>query len=281
MAPLKIAIVPRTSLLSLNRATSFALALQEQVISHFEPLWQSSAIVTAFSTPQSDFIPIFIVDQLPSGLSGVHVTDEGGLPYALVQYGPSWSLSASHECLELIADPTLNRRSKGLLPSTLEPVEFIVEVCDPCQDSSFAYFINSWLVSDFYIPSYFDDVPSSGATYSFNKNIREPRSVLKGGTLAWVTPDGQICQENNQNGITSVNALGFLGESEIPARAYLNKFDQAFSHLSQRTYPPSIQGTAAEQRNSIRLKNARVSQHYKKDIEMKAEKFFKVAHPDI
>jgi hypothetical protein len=64
-----------------------------------------------------------------------------------------WSVTASHECQEMLADPFGNRLVSG--PS-LAPdqgnVEYLVEVCDPVEDLGFAYLINGVLVSDFYTP---------------------------------------------------------------------------------------------------------------------------------
>ena len=38
------------------------------------------------------------------GLVGIHL-DDNGQPYALVRRTPSWTLAASHEVLEMLADP--------------------------------------------------------------------------------------------------------------------------------------------------------------------------------
>src|SRR5439155_6383524 len=114
-----------------------------------------------------DVWPIVVVPQV-QGAAGYH-TDRNGQPYALVQFGQDWSLTASHECLEMLADPFGSRLQAadlldqavgmGLAPSR---VRYLVEVCDPCESAEFAYSVSGVLVSDFYTPSYFDPVAADG-----------------------------------------------------------------------------------------------------------------------
>jgi hypothetical protein len=95
----------------------------------------------------------------------------------------------SHEVLEMLVDPqgTLTRAGNSL-KSGQGRVEYPIEVCDPCQSSSFAYSVNSVMVSDFYTPQYFDPVKSNGVRYSYSGQVRGPREVLDGGYLSWFDP---------------------------------------------------------------------------------------------
>ena len=84
--------------------------------------------------------------------AGVHL-DKKGQPFSLVEAGNSWSLTASHGVLEMLADPFGNRLIAGPSPKSGQGrVEFLVEVCDPSEDSANAYTVNDVLVSDFYTP---------------------------------------------------------------------------------------------------------------------------------
>jgi hypothetical protein len=67
-------------------------------------------------------------------------------------------------------------------------VEFLVEVCDPCEDASYSYTANGVMVSDFLTPHYYDPVGSAGVQYSFTGAIPGPRQVLPGGYLSWHDP---------------------------------------------------------------------------------------------
>jgi len=122
------------------------------------------------------------------GAAGVHL-DQEGQPFALVQYSNTWSLTASHECLEMLADPFGNRLVAGpsIMPNEGR-VEYLAEVCDPSEDASFAYTVNGVTVSDFITPHYYDPVASAGVQYSFSGAIKGPRQVLQGGYLSWHDP---------------------------------------------------------------------------------------------
>src|SRR5207249_1528779 len=107
---------------------------------------------------------------------------------ALVEWGRDWAWTASHEVLEILADPFGSRLVAGDAPdATGNRVEFLVEVCDPCQE--FGYTVNGVFVGDFYTPHYFDPVAASGVRYSFNGSLSGPRTVAPGGYLTWRDPN--------------------------------------------------------------------------------------------
>jgi hypothetical protein len=74
-------------------------------------------------------------------------------------------------------------------PSLQNPgatVEYLVEVCDPCERVS--YQINGVDVSDFCTPRYYDTALQPGSQCSFTGAIKEPRQVLAGGYVSWRDP---------------------------------------------------------------------------------------------
>lgn len=157
-------------------------------------------MVSALGDPESiepGVWPIFIVDDVgQDGAAGLHLTDHQQ-PYALVEAGPTWSLTASHECLEMLVDPSGNRLvpSSGITAAggkvqdvTTEKFEYLVEVADPSEDPVNAYMIDEVLVSDFYTPHFFDPVVSPGVRYSFSGRIKRPREILPGGYISWLNP---------------------------------------------------------------------------------------------
>lgn len=170
--------------------TRIAAALQKQVMRDFAPVWDLKATVDALESLDDvpiGYWPIVVVEDVKDA-AGVHL-DKNGQPFALVEFGDSWSLTASHECLEMLADPGGDRLIAGQSPKKGQGrVEFLVEVCDPSEDQAFAYQANGVLVSDFYTPSYFDPTPAPTVRYSFTGAITEPRQVLKGGYLSWHDP---------------------------------------------------------------------------------------------
>ena len=81
---------------------------------------------------------------------------------------PLWSLTASHECLEMLTNPLGDRVIVGPSPAAPDhQVELLVEICDPVQAPAFGYRIGNVLVSDFVTPSYFDFPPGFVSRYSF------------------------------------------------------------------------------------------------------------------
>jgi hypothetical protein len=186
----QVALVPEGVDIDLAEITRVAAALQKQVTRDFSPLWQVNATVDGFASLEDvplGYWPVILVSEVQGAL-GFHV-DKNGQPYALIQAGSSWSLTASHEALEMLADPFGNRLMAGQSPKPDQGrVEFLVEVCDPCEDHTFAYTVNEVLVSDFYTPHFFDPVAQSGVQYSFSTQITQPRQVLQGGYLSWHDP---------------------------------------------------------------------------------------------
>src|SRR5258708_28900153 len=89
----------------------------------------------------------------------------------------------------MLADPFGRRVIAGESPvSGQGRVNFLVEVCDPCEASDFAYTINGIQVSDFFTPNFFDPIASTGVRYSYTGALTAPRQVLKDGYLSWFVP---------------------------------------------------------------------------------------------
>jgi hypothetical protein len=169
-----------------------AAALQRQATRDFGPVWDVQATVDAF--PRLEDVPIgywpmIVRDDIDvPGAAGIHI-DKEGQPLALITMSDSWSLTASHEMLEMLADPFGNRVIPGRSPKRDQGrVEFLVEVCDPSEAAEFGYTVNDILVSDFYTPRFFDPVRSEATRYSFTDAIKRPRTILRGGYISWHEP---------------------------------------------------------------------------------------------
>jgi hypothetical protein len=190
-----VALIAESSNVTLEALSIVAAALQKQVSRDFGPIWDVNATVDAFPKLEDvpiDYWKVIIMDDIGQpGAAGVHMDDQGQ-PFALVTTDPSqdvWSLTASHECLEMLADPFGNRLLAGDSPMEGQGrVQILVEVSDPSEDATFGYSVNGVLVSDFYTPHFFDPIAANSVRYSFTGSITEPRQVLKGGYLSWVDP---------------------------------------------------------------------------------------------
>lgn len=192
MLPIHVALVADQSQLGLDELVAVAAALQKQVLRDFGPIWGIQADVSAFASLESvplDYWPVIIMDDIGTDSAAGYHQDQHGQPYSLVKYSSDWTLTASHEVLEMLGDPFGRRMVAGQSPKPGQGrVQFLVEVCDPSEAFEFAYQVNGITVSDFYTPHFFDAEGSSGARYSFTNAIKNPREVLRGGYLSWYVP---------------------------------------------------------------------------------------------
>ncbi|HEY0375631.1 MAG TPA: hypothetical protein VGC87_01585 [Pyrinomonadaceae bacterium] len=194
-----LALVSQTNHVSFGQLAIASAAIQKQIARDFGPIWGIEADAAPFPTLASaplGYWRIIIRDDIHFDAQGIHLNTANGQPYALVQFSDNWALTTSHECLEMLADPSGNRTQAG---NSVKPgqgrVEYLVEVCDPSEAARFGYAVNGVLLSDFYTPNFFDPVAASGVRYSFTGAIEQPRQVLDGGYLSWFDPtSGHVFQ---------------------------------------------------------------------------------------
>jgi hypothetical protein len=187
-----IAVVSDSPSVGIGEVARVSAALQRQVQSHLSQAWDVDSTVDAFEQLEDvpiDYWPVIVRDDIKvPNAAGIHL-DQDGQPFALVQHAPGWSLTASHEVLEMLCDPYGNRVKAGPSPMAGQGrVNFLVEVADPSEAVEFAYTINGITVSDFYTQNYFDPAVATGVRYSWTGAIKEPRQVLKGGYISWHDP---------------------------------------------------------------------------------------------
>jgi hypothetical protein len=245
MLPIRIALISKTPRLSFAELSKVATALTMQVQRDVAPIWNVSATVEPVEKiVPPGFWPIFILPKLPPTEGGFHQTAHHQ-PYAEVEYGDAWSLSVSHELIEMIVDPSASRLVAGpelkisgraIVENPGKHVEYLVEACDPCQDQKFAYLIEDVIVSDFFTPHYHDPVKSAGTKYSFTGAITEPRQVLPGGYISWFDPAArkiwqiQYFQEPKLEDLTKEYLHSLKGHLHTSLREFVNKHESAKRH---------------------------------------------------
>jgi hypothetical protein len=181
----QIALVSQSNLIARADVSKVAAAIQKQATRDLAPIWSVSTTVNAFDA--LDDVPIgywalVVMDNIDTpGASGIH-EDNNGQPFALISASADldvWSLTASHEALEILVDPFGRRMVAGVAPtdSGQDRVSHLVEVCDPCESAAFACSSNGIRVSDFYTPAFFDPVAANGIQYSFTGALKGPRQV--------------------------------------------------------------------------------------------------------
>jgi hypothetical protein len=253
-----VALVPDSPSVTLAAISGVAAAIQKQVTRDFGPLWGISATVDAFEKLEAvpiDYWPVIVRDDIKEpGAAGYH-TDDHGQPFSLVQADSGWELTASHEALEMLADPFGNRTIAGPPPpkapapvSRFSRVMYLVEVCDPCEASQFAYEVNGVQLSDFITPHYYDPNGATGVQYSFRGSIKEPHTVLEGGYVSFGNPvDNHWYQIIVQNKQAQVRDLGIIKATQ--GKSLRELVDRAVREIRKdehyRTKAPSKTAMAA------------------------------------
>jgi hypothetical protein len=104
----QVALISDTKHLKPTAVSRVSAALQKQVTRDFAPIWGISATVDACDKLEDmpvGYWPVIVMDDIKTdGAAGVH-EDKDSQPFALVQYDQDWALTASHETLEMLADP--------------------------------------------------------------------------------------------------------------------------------------------------------------------------------
>jgi hypothetical protein len=188
----QVALVAQTKRIEFSDLTVAAAAIQKQVSRDVGPIWNIDASVDAFAS--LDDVPlgywhVLIDDTIPYDAQGIHLNDDNGQPFALISYSDDWSLTTSHESIEMLVDPSGNRTVAANSPDQSQGrVLILVEACDPSEAAKYGYTVNGVLLSDFYTPHFFDPVAASGVRYSYTGALSKPLEVLDGGYVSWWDP---------------------------------------------------------------------------------------------
>ena len=262
---MNIAIISRTVELAGDEVSAAAAAIQQQIVSHFSQIWHINAVVAAFdSYAPLGYAPIFIDSTIsaPSGYTGYHTTNAGN-PFAIVQYGPTWTLTASHEAMEMLVDPDGMKTIPGISPADgTSPVNFICEICDPCQDPAYSYKIDGFAVSDFCTPSYFD-ANAGGSQLSWTGAVKAPLAVLPGGAQLWVTPSNEVYQRINIGDNISIGDLGIYQPGPLGRRE--------FARTNRGSYPGLSDAGGSHQRHEYEVARGLARHAGQKGIEVYEE----------
>ncbi|WP_158925996.1 hypothetical protein [Acidisphaera sp. S103] len=195
MLPSYVALTALTDRVRSDDLAVVAAALQTQVMRDFAPEWGAGAVVGAFAFDAipAGYTPLIVQDTMEAdGVNGFHRTRGDDTPYIVVPYGPNWSLAASHELLRMLANPTGSARRPG--PSRMPgqgTVEYLVDVCAPCQDVSAAYAIDGVPVSDFCTRAFFGTITQM---CSFTGALRAPLEPASNGVVTWLADDALLYQ---------------------------------------------------------------------------------------
>lgn len=187
MTHYSIALVSDVPELTREALEPVAQALRIQVNSHFQPKWNIGATIEAHTEAgiPPGFWPIKIQADIgdPSA-AGFH-TDQNNQPYAVIQYAPDWTVTASHELLEMLFDPFGNALAPAVVNG--KHVQVLQELCDPCEGFSYQITGSGIAVSDFLTPHYYERaVFGDGRHYSLMNKLSGPMAVGVDGYLSYL-----------------------------------------------------------------------------------------------
>jgi hypothetical protein len=167
-------------------------ACNKQIANHFGRVYgiEAQCHFASKDTPLStyDWQLIVVDDADTAGALGYHETTANGTPigYCFAKttrdYGGNWTVTFSHELLELLCDPEINQCVFDQSGSKM----YAYECCDACEDDSFAYDIDGVKVSDFVLPAFWLSSTPVHAPLSFTGKVTKPLQILAGGYLAFL-----------------------------------------------------------------------------------------------
>ncbi len=193
LPPIQIAVINESTVLQDADVVPVIAALQEQVSNDFGPVWGIDAALTMIPKgtppPDTSWWLVMLDDSDQAGALGYHDLTPAALPIGKVfaasdlKAGTSWTVTASHELLEMLVDPDINLTAFVQNANT-QGTLYAYEVCDACEDDSFAYQIDNVLLSDFVYPAWFESFRTQGSTTFDRMNqIHNPLTLIKGGYI--------------------------------------------------------------------------------------------------
>jgi hypothetical protein len=193
VANIKISLMNRSTVLTDAQVQAAVPSLQKQVHRDFAPVWGVDAdlvFVGRNANPQSGtwWLGVFDNSDVADAL-GYHDLTQDGLPIGKIfagtdlQVGASWTVTASHELLEMLGDPDINLTAL-VQDSDTSGTLFAYEVCDACEADEFGYKIDGVLVSDFVYPAWFESFRAENSSqFDHGKQITQPFALLPGGYI--------------------------------------------------------------------------------------------------
>jgi hypothetical protein len=185
-------------------------AINRQIQFDFQPYWSLGATLRlegkagkrpnreTLSDMRGDAV-LYIWDDVDvEDALGYHETNHRGIPFSFVfsklakEMKESWTVTLSHEAMELIGDPEVNLLVQGPHPVTGKDVFHWYELCDAVQAES--YQIDEVDVSNFVLPLYFTGTEERGGRNDFlgrrgkDDKTLESFKVNEGGYIGFFNP---------------------------------------------------------------------------------------------
>jgi hypothetical protein len=182
-----VAITNQTSVLSDSQVQAVIPALQSQVSDDFRAYWDVDCTLTLLPKDQplpAGWWQIVVIDNPDvAGALGYHEMSSQGTPLGKVfakldiDNGQSWTVTLSHELLEMLADPWINWMAQGE-----DGHIYALEVADAVEADELGYSIDGVLVSDFVTPGWFEQTENDRV--DFKQRIHTRLELAPGGYIS-------------------------------------------------------------------------------------------------
>jgi hypothetical protein len=275
-----MAVINFSSKLSDTTVQEAIRAVNRQVVEDFMPIWgagYSLKLHAAAFDPgdeaslqeeevRADSVMYLVDEATVAGALGFHSLNTSGIPFGFVftVFEQDWTITLSHEVLELIIDPTANVLVPG--PDPRNPANFVLhsyEVCDAVERTS--YQIDGISVSNFITPAYFSVGDELGTRNDFLGVGVTSFGATQGSHLAffdlaaneWVTILGQ-----SQPNTARLAKRQAAYASEKPPRPAEETLDAILSKCHAKNVAKPVKGitrTARYRQAVHRLMNCRTA----------------------
>jgi len=188
MRPTRVDVINAATSVTASEVRACVRALQTQIERDFAPVWGLNADLRCVAPNGRPRAGAWQLVLLPSRSAdcGYHELTNEGNPLGKVfleeasKCRSGWTSTASHELLELLANPAttfgvmVEDRARGQRV-------YNYEVCDACQDDRFTYKIDGVPVSDFVYPAWFEPWREEGsARFDHRRKLSGPFEVPEG-----------------------------------------------------------------------------------------------------
>ena len=188
-----IAITNASTCLTDAQVEAVLPALQKQVSDDFKAYWELDCTLSFLPKDQSltpGWWQIVITDDPDqAGALGYHEMTSAGTPLGKIfakldlDNGYSWTVTLSHELLEMLGDPWINWCAVGS-----DDKIYALEVCDAVEADELGYQIDGVLVSDFVTPAWFE--PTEADRFDFKRHLSKGLQLAPGGYISILDPKG-------------------------------------------------------------------------------------------
>lgn len=186
---IRIAVINESTVVKDADVQACVTALQVQVSRDFAPVWGIDAQINFHPSkvaPEGAWQLVILDDSDQADALGYHELTVNGQPLGKVfaasdlLSGNSWTVTVSHELLEMLADADVNDAIEVDNPDGSMSL-LAKEPCDPVEADSLGYKIDGVLVSDFVYPQWF--MAGASGEMDFVGHITKPLTIAPGGYI--------------------------------------------------------------------------------------------------